>query len=438
MRPASCLCLAAIVLTIAPLASAAQAPPDSAARPGAAVSPDSADRIRASLDRPAARPAPDALDAATLPLRLLVLPLVAVGYGVTELVGLYSPAEVSFTDRYIAPLIRWGVWPTIGSFGPRSGFLGLRVQMVRYRPFYIDAGVSVRQSLLLGFGLDIPGENRNLRVGYESRQNPQLRFWGIGPNTPEDAESNYRGKRSLLFTSGFRRFGPLNVAGRLAFDQTAVGPGNHGSLPDIAETFNEDSLYGASETTKYARLDADFSLDLTGSDGYQPTGVLFELGANLFRGVAGTDSDYHQFRGRAVGYAPFNDRLALAGQLIFAVTRPDGGHGIPFYGLAQLGDDVGGRAYSPGRFSDRDLAALMVDWRFEIWRDIHERVRMESFIFVDVGGVAASMHRLSTSDLKPSYGFGWLFRRSAHLAFIAMLGFGDDGARFKIETKWPY
>ena len=92
------------------------------------VSPDSADAIRAALERPPANPGFDAVDAIGLPVRILVLPIQGVGIGFAWAIG--KGTELIPEGPGLLDLLRsYGVLISVGSFGPRSGFGGT----VRYQ-----------------------------------------------------------------------------------------------------------------------------------------------------------------------------------------------------------------------------------------------------------------------------------------------------------------
>lgn len=429
----------AIVLAVgAPVGAGRASAQETAAPAEGPVPPDSADRIRASLVRPPSRPDPDAVDIVALPFRVAAFPLVVVGELLAEGVGLLQPTKPSFVDQYIRPIEEWGVVPTFGSFGPRSGFLGLTLRFERFRPWFVEAGFSARLSQLARTGVRLEGAPGVVELAYTFRRNPELLFWGVGPESARDEESDFLGKSSTIGMTGMTGTGRLYVTGQAEWTQTVTDAGLDDDLPDICQTFDCSALIGARETLRHLHLGVMARLDFSRTRGFQRRGLVLEGSGDLYLGVGGTDSDFHRIRGRFVGYLPINLRQSLAVQGLVTVTRPDAGSGIPFYRLAQLGDEAGGRAYPPGRFADRDLAALMLDWRYEIWRELHEEARLEWVLFSDVGGVKENLTDLTSSDLKWSYGFGLQWKRHARLRLITLVAFGEERTRLKVETKWAY
>ena len=86
-------------------------------------------------------------------------------------------------------------------------------------------------------------------------------------------------------------------------------------------------------------------------------------------------------------WSPDDTRLAFTseqktGQEIR--MRSVSGQGVPFYHLASLGSERGGRAYHQLRFRDLAMAAFMLEWRWEVWRELHERSRIEDLLSVRI------------------------------------------------------
>ncbi len=138
------------------------------------------------------------------------------------------------------------------------------------------------------------------------------------------------------------------------------------------------------------------------------------------------------------GYLPLNPRQSFALRGIAEVNRRESGQRIPFTHLAALGGDHGARAYHTLRFRDRAMMALMSEWRYEIWRELHERGRAEGFLLFDVGGVENSLSEIDADDLRFSYGFGMRLNWGGQARWLAYLAFGDEGARFDMDFSYVY
>ncbi len=422
------------------LASAVSPPPSLGAQEGEAaeaVTPDSADVIRRSLERPPPRPGFDVVDALSLPFRAIAMPLIFIGQGGAEVIGAISEVQPVLRSALQA-LGRVGLSPAVGAIGPRSG-VAARMRVTRLRPLYLESAVSIRESQRHRAGLRLSRPTWTLDVGYRFQRNAQVLFWGIGSQTPESAESDYLRDISEAAAAGTIDLGRVELTAGAAFEDNRVGrPLDDDRSDDLQTSFTGRLPFGVEERTNYVRGRLGAALDLTAiADRLQRRGVYLQAGAAIFRGVDGTASDFHRFDGRASGYLPLNIRQTLAVQLLTEINRDDGG-GVPFYHLASLGDARGARAFTSERFRDRDLLALMAEWRYEVWRELHERGRLEGFVFFDEGGVARRLTELDGGDLHESYGFGLRGVWGGRLVALGYLAFGGEGARFQAAFEWAY
>jgi len=402
-----------------------------------AVSHDSAQAIRDSLTRPPANPPFDAVDAVALPVRVITLPLMALGTGVAELAGIVSDLQLP-SARFLETLAQVGISPFIGAIGPRSGLAaGLRFDA--FDPVYAQTAFSVRGSQLHRVGVAFQSDGDRLQGGYRFQRNAQVQFWGIGPGSDEESETDFLWDISEFAADASLRLDVLTITGGAAFEDNRVGRGFDDAEPDLQDVVTEDTLFGLRQRTNYVRIDLGAALDLTYlAQGLQRRGLLLRGSSSLYRGADGTGSDFHRVAGTAAGYLPLNVRQSLVLQLLVEANRGDDGRGVPFTHLASLGDDRGARAYPSGRFRDRDMAALMSEWRYEIWRELHGRGRAEGFIFLDTGGVKRDLSDLDAEDLRESYGFGLRGIWGGQLLALAYLAFGDEGARLQAAFSWAY
>jgi hypothetical protein len=74
----------------------------------------------------------------------------------------------------------------------------------------------------------------------------------------------------------------------------------------------------------------------------------------------------------------------------------------------------------------------MSEWRYEVWRELHERGRVESFLLLDSGTVGERFRAMTFSNLYWSFGFGMRVVWDAQVRWLAYLAFGDEGAQFSL------
>ncbi len=403
-------------------------PPDS----GAAVTPDSADVIRASFERPPAKPPFDAVDAVALPFRVIFFPLRLLGRANAKLVGfmtgLSRPREYTLFER----LVEAGFRPRFGSIGPRSSFAA-GVLFDRWSPFYIESAISIRGSQRHEVGLDFDRGYSRFGASYRFQREAEPHFWGVGPRTGKDDKVDYRWDHQLASALASARISTVTLVGGIGYQDNRVARGFDARTTDIQDSEAADTLYGVKERTRYAVANASAVFDKTYNRGLQRRGYYLEVAADLFRGVDGTDSDFHRLRAVLTGFLPANPRQALALRGIAEINTPDGGRGVPFTHLATLGDAAGGRAYKDGRFRDLAVLAFMSEWRYEVWRELHERGRVESYLLLDTGTVGERFSAMRFSDLYWSFGFGMRVVWDAQERWLVYLAFGEEGVLFNVR-----
>ena len=395
-----------------------------------------ADAIRDTLTQPPGEPAFDAIDVLGLPLRIVAVPLDLLFRGIGWVAGRFAaPGPPTLPQRVLAAVEEWGVSPRITSFGQRSG-VAAELRLVRFEPFFFQTGVSIRGSQRHRLGLAWGEDDDGVEIAYGFLRDAAPRFWGIGSDTPAEARSVYLHDRQEVAVGGRAASGVASFEGGLGYEDHRVDRG-FGSEPDIQDVF--DPLpFGASGRTRFARFGLEAGLDLTRLTGFQRRGARILGTVTVFRGVDGTPSDFHRLEAEAVGYLPLNPRQQLAARTFIELNRLDDGVGIPFFHLARAGGGTALRGFSSNRFRDRDALGLMLEWRYEIWRDLHQRSRMEFFLFFDEGGVTRSIADVSGRDIHESYGLGFRFVDLEGLVGYTSLGFGGEGLHWRLGDSWSF
>lgn len=451
-RTTTAAALAASLLLVAPPASGQEAGP---------VSVDSADALRAAAERPPGTHPFDGWDAASLPLDAAFLPVRLVAEGIEFVAGeAFRPQQAGFLTRAYRSVRRWGLDLDVESVGPRSG-PGLEARLERYDPFFVWTAMTARTSQVhaagfafgdpvslvtdveLGDPLDLgrppeEGESWGVEVAGAFRRFAEPHFWGVGPASRAVDESDFRWDQWRAAAAGSYRTRHLGFRAGIGWEENQVAAGLDGSTPDLTDRQDASDLFGADERTRFLRLELRGILDYTRWEQLQQRGFRVEAGPTVFRGVGGTPSDFVRWDVAATGYLPVNRRQQFVLHGIGVFHSGESGRGIPFTHLASLGGDRGLRGFSSDRFRDRHLAALMSEWRYEIWREKHGNVRLEGLAFVDAGTVASEFDRLTDADLKTSWGFGARLLASDEVQLMGYVGLGGEETRISLETSWDY
>ncbi|MFW6083774.1 MAG: hypothetical protein ACODAA_01005 [Gemmatimonadota bacterium] len=406
-----------------------------------------ADSVRAALHdvRPPGAQPTDWVDVAGFPLRVVGAPLdlALVRFPAFVAGRLTLPRPPGFLVRAYRRLGEAGIHPTVrSSIGPRSG-LAAGVLIRPLRGVRWESVVSLRGSQrhalrgrLYDHAADA-GAEPWLEAEVAWRRDAQAPFYGTGPDTP-DLRTLYRREVGSLLVDA-----RLPTMGRLQVDLIAGLEDNHVDRPlntDADETARFDSLdastlFGLEDGQRYARFGVSGELDFTKREAFRASGARLSAGALLFRGIDGTSSNFHRMSFEAQGLVPINERQQLALRGLTELARGRSGE-IPFYHLSTLGGERTAIGYTDGRFADLDMISLSSEWRYEVWRDIHNSVRLESFVHAGVGAVGRRVDEIETDDWQPSYGFGFRFADRRGLLGLAFLGFSDESFQVGVGGEW--
>lgn len=451
MRPLRPIVLGAALLAIAgafgarravaqePAAEAEEAIPDSVAY--GPVTPREADAIRDTLTRPPGRHTADWVDVVEFPLKVIGWPLDLVlvrfpAWMVGQLTAPRPPSPIVLAYR---DMVDWGLRPTIRStIGPRSA-ASIELQFSRLYPFYVHAAVSRRLSQRYRAGFMLRGTDTWLVPEAKWQRDSETPFYGIGSQTVAADRAFYsRDSWDVVARTGWTPARSLALGVGVAYERNDVSDPIRGGAESIFDSFPTDSLYGANEVTEYARFELSATLDFTRMRDFQQRGVTAGLAGRAFLGINDTDSDFHILTGFVQTYLPVSKQQSFAFRAVSDIARDDGGQGVPFYHLSTLGGSRSSLGFPSRRFVDRDMLALMSEYRFEVWRELHSRMRAETFLFFHYGAVSSSLGDLRSDDWHPSYGLGLRLSRPTSLIGLAYLGFSREKMTAGIRGSWPF
>lgn len=378
----------------------------------------------------------DLADVVAVPIKVIAAPINFTLVQVPSWIlgALTLPRPPSFVVRTLRSLQEAGVHPGVRtSIGPRSG-PAATVRFDALDPLELDGALSVRGSQRYRFGARL--EARELRIAAATgwRRDAQVGFYGVGPDTPDD-RALYRREVFELGLEGEVRHAPLRLHADVGYEDNLIREPIGGDDPSLFEAFDPGELVGATERLRFVRFGGGAELDFTRRAPFQPRGVRLLAGATRFEGVNGTMSEFHKVRLEAHGLAPLNPRQLLALKARTDLTRGGSGR-VPFYQLAALGGEETALGFPDTRFMDRDMVSLTAEWRYEIWRDIHNSARVEWFLYFGEGAVGARLTEIASEDWRASYGFGFRTVRTAYLFGLVFFGFSDESVRFGVSGEW--
>ena len=336
-----------------------------------------------------------------------------------------------FEDRAIFILDREGFYPKLGSLTVGSGFaygLGYRDRDLLNNYGALDVWVagSTRGYFAAEGRIRFPelAHKRLLVEGWAGRRDYAGEyFFGLGPNSNRDAQSDY-GLRSTIVgaSAGVRPFSKMIVGGSLEYLTPSIGRGNDDSLPDTEDVFTEAEAPGVSQRADYLRTHGFFELDYR-QPRYPRQGGFIRAdlshyddrttGAYTFNRL---DLDLRQFVGFLAGRRVFGLRAFMS------TSDVKDGHTVPFYGMPSLGGNDTLRGFRMYRFRGPHALLLQAEYRWEIWSGL------DGALFYDAGKTPLDRSDLNLDGLQSDYGFGFRFNTNNGIIFRVDAGFGSrDG-----------
>jgi len=263
------------------------------------------------------------------------------------------------------------------------------------------------------------------RIQY--RNLPDERFFGLGPNSKQEDETNFQQLQPLTYFSNGTRFTEKVQADLiLGFEHDEVGDGKSGGSPSTNTVYTEQELPGIDVPASMARVGLDVFWDRRNRK-FRPSsgfwlatagGAIYEPDKTKF-GFTTVFADFRWY------YDLFYERILFV-RLAANFTDPLPGREIPFYKLAELGHTNTIRGYTRGRFRDRDAVWTNIEYRYPIWRIL------DGAFFADFGYVSQDVFSkvFKIDDVIWAVGGGVRLWDMDGARLRAELGYGQDGFRF--------
>jgi hypothetical protein len=281
-------------------------------------------------------------------------------------------SEDNWVSSILAPSVSWNSSAHITGTFRFYRYLAL----LRSWHFIVSASTVINRSIWFEYDDDrrTPGEltfNLVLRV----RRNLFYRYFGLGPDTPEDGESSY----TRLYATANARLGwnltsNLNLAlyGEVRGDR----PERHAisGLPETQDLYPDaPGLDGSA----FVRAGFSFRYDTRPEGDYSPAGFATELTGNVAQGLSGIGA-FAQLGWTARGLLPELSFLQGAARIYWMQVF---GTDVPFYDQASLGGEDLFRGFQQDRFIDMGaweveteqrlklfqthIFGVVTDWRFD-------------------------------------------------------------------------
>ena len=268
------------------------------------------------------------------------------------------------------------------------------------------------------------------------------RFYGIGNQSPQIAQTNYTSNQHLGQVQIGLNFNPrLQLAYTLQWQQVQILAGTLPKVPSIQTLFGPDILGTDHELLHQVAFVYDSRDDVTiptrGARWITYGGIATSsvLGTTLYT-EAGLDGS---------GYRRLTSTTVLAGHVALRYM-PSDPHAA-FWELSSLGGGTsvpGGvqplRGFGQGRFTDRNLFSATLELRqrtvtFPIFKTI---IALEVTPFVDIGRVFHDLGTVPISKLHKVYGLGFRGVAAPFIVGFVDIGYGSEGAAIFTGVNYPF
>lgn len=340
---------------------------------------------------------------------------------------------------------------TFGSLGSKSGFWGggVGIHSDLWSPTGFKTGVTAAatwrayQEYTAYVGWNDPKKRPYLRLTGFYDRDTRDQFWGIGPDTPEGAETDYSQEQ----------FGAVAMAGipeskviwgdvGVRYEKSFVFTGWNRETPNTVDVFED--VAGVSPQAELWGPFANVVLNLTDAPGHPTVGVKVKGRGALYRSVD-EDQDFNwvTYGGEVQGHLPLGSEWHILSALVgFDTAEPEeDGDEILFNYLPYLGGSRRLRGHQTWRFVDRTAAYGTVEYRYRIWqenaRDLDNAGAIETAIFYDLGSVG---EKLDDIDLTDEHSYGLEFRVYIADKHLVRLGAArsDEGTRLNFSLSDNY
>jgi hypothetical protein len=259
------------------------------------------------------------------------------------------------------------------------------------------------------------------------------RYFGLGPDTAESAESSYTTRRGYVTARRGLNIAPsLNLGALFGIERDLVEAIGVPGLPLTRDVFADaPGIGGASLLWQGASIRYD---DRVGGD-YAERGVRMELSAAI---VEGLDGSPNFFRGSFQASGIVRELDWLSGAARFAWSGVSS-VAAPFYQQSRLGGSLMLRGFTLDRFTDRQAWTAELEQRIRLLQTHIYGVVADWRIdpFVAVGQVFGPFDE-ALSRPKLAVGLGLrAFVRSNVLGRIDLAA-GGEGLKVYVELGYPY
>jgi hypothetical protein len=262
---------------------------------------------------------------------------------------------------------------------------------------------------------------------------PRLKYYGLGPDTTPETETNYLGRGPTYeLRTGYQFSRHFVFTASVGFQDREIGPGEDPDDASIEEIFDDETAPGLDDAPGMWRFNSHFLFDSRDRAGNPTRGAMLGLEYSHFSDRDGAFT-FNRYAADFRGFIPLGTPqrvLALRSYVVF--DEPVGDARVPFYMSPFIGGSHTLRGFDNFRFRGEDAFLLSAEYRWEPVPPV------EFALLVDTGVVSQPGEGLDFGRLQTNWGAA--LRLKTRLGYLFRLDWakGPEESRllFRFSPAW--
>ncbi|MBD3168598.1 MAG: BamA/TamA family outer membrane protein [candidate division Zixibacteria bacterium] len=262
-------------------------------------------------------------------------------------------------------------------------------------------------------------------------------FYGVGPNTPREAESNYAHERIYARIELTGQISPkFDIMAEARFERNNILPGKDKDDPSTTGMYSLAQLPGLETGIELIGADAKFVYDSRNHRGQPTKGWQAMVGGRIMTEAGDDRYGFWEVTSDIFKYINLFYKRTLVMRLAVDVIEPFDNRAVPFYYLNEIGPKETLRGFPMGRYHDEDMVLGSLEYRWPLTPS-----KLEALLFCDVGQVAEDIYDdIDKDDLEVALGGGFRLYGDDRELVRVEIAKNDDGWRFQLsvnkEPRW--
>jgi Omp85 superfamily domain len=280
--------------------------------------------------------------------------------------------------------------------------------------------------------------NDHLVIGTQAmwQDNTQISYFGLGPDTVDGNETQYRLRTVDLVGYAIARPREwLSFRGELGWLNSprvsaAAGTFNP-DYPDSRLVFSNDPGMSEASQPDFVHSEVSVMASTLDSRSYPTKGGQYRVALTTYWDQRDDTFSFNQYEAEAIQMMPLGDSrftLGLHGWTVFSDVTS--GHSVPFYLVPVLGGHNTLRAYDDFQFHDLNTVVATAELRIALMKHV------DAAAFFDAGNVAPRYGDLNFA--KRSIGAGFRLHTDRTTFGRLDVVHGDEGWRVLFRTSDPF